>query len=95
MNGDYLKVDPQKELTKIESFLNIPHYLGNKKIKKVGGIYYFEHSPSESNYVGYQHNWPEVPKDRIKKLAECLQPHARRFCQLASVNYTWCTDIYT
>ena len=95
VNGDYLKVSPQRELTRIESFLNIPKYLGNNMIKKVGTKYYFEHSQSVSNYVGYQHNWPDVSKYRIKKLAEFLQPHARRFCQLASVNYTWCTDIYT
>ena len=75
VNGDYLKVNPQTELTKIESFLNIPHYLGNKTIKKAGTKCYFENSQSESNYVGYQHNWPEVSKDRIKKLAEFLQPH--------------------
>ena len=95
VNGDYLKVNPQRELTKIESFLNIPHYLGNKKIKNVGRKYYFKNSQSELNYVGYQHNWPEVSKHGIKKLAKFLQPHARRFCQMASVNYTWCTDIYT
>ena len=94
VNGDYLKVNPQRELTRIENFLNIPHYLGNKTIKHVGTKYYLENSQSKSNYVGYQHNWPEVSKDRIKKLAKFLQPHARRFCKLASVNYTWCTDIY-
>lgn len=95
VNGDYLKVNPQRELTRVESFLNIPHYLGNKTIKKVGIKYYLEKSQSESNYVGYQHNWPHVSKHRIKKLAKFLQPHARRFCQLASVHYTWCTDVIT
>ena len=95
VNGDYLKVNPQRELTRIECFLNIPQYLGNKKIKNVGRKYYFKNSHSELNQVGHQHDWPELSEHRIKKLAKFLQPHARRFCQMASVNYTWCTNIYT
>ena len=58
-----------------------------------GTKYYWKDPDSKQHYVGIQHELPDVPQDTLYKVAMFLQPHASTFCQMASVNYTWCTDI--
>ena len=90
VNGDNLKINPIEELTK---FLNIPHYFENDMLQLSGTKYYWKDPDSNQHYVGIEHELPDVPQDTSYKIATFLQPHASRFCQMASVNYTWCTDI--
>ena len=93
VNGDNLKINPIEELTKIEKFLNIPHYFENDMFQFTGRRYYWKDPDSKKHYVGIQHKLPDVPQDTLYEVAMFLQPHASKFCQMASVNYTWCTDI--
>ena len=93
VNGDNLKINPIEELTKIEKFLNIPHYFENDMFQCTGRRYYWKDPDSKKHYVGIQHKLPDVPQDTLYEVAMFLQPHASKFCQMASVNYTWCTDI--
>ena len=92
VNGDNLKINPMEELTNIEKFLNIPHYFENDMFQLSGTKYYWK-DPDSKHYVGIQHELPDVPQNTSYKIAMFLQPHASKFCQMASVNYTWCTDV--
>ena len=100
VNGDNLKFNPAKELTNIEKFLNIPHYFENDMFnvtvdESSGRSYwYWKDTESESQPVG-QHKLPYILESTLHKVAVFLQPHASRFCQMASINVTWCTDILT
>ena len=100
VNGDNLKFNPVKELTNIEKFLNIPHYFENDMFnvtvdESSGRSYwYWKDTESESQPVG-QHKLPYILESTLHKVAVFLQPHASRFCQMTSINVTWCTDILT
>ena len=97
VNGDNLKINPIEELTNIEKFLNIPHYFENDMFQLNGTTYKLKEPDAEQHYFGIdsiiEHELPGVPQDTSYKIAMFLQPHASKFCQMASVNYTWCTDI--
>ena len=93
VNGDNLKINPMKELSNIEKFLNIPNHFNNDMFQLSGTKYYWKDPDSKQHYVGVQHELPDVPQNTSYKLAMFLQPHASKFCQMASVNYTWCTDV--
>ena len=97
VNGDNLKINPIEELTNIEKFLNIPHYFENDMFQLSGTTYKLKAPDAKQHYFGIdsiiEHELPGVPQNTSYKIAMFLQPHASKFCQMASVNYTWCTDI--
>ena len=99
VNGDNLKFNPVEELTNIEKFLNIPHYFENDMfnvtVDESSGRshWYWKDTESESQHVGKQHKLPYILESTLHEVAVFLQPHASRFCQMASINVTWCTDM--
>ena len=101
VNGDNLKFNPVEELTNIETFLNIPHYFENDMFKVIvnessgRSYWYWKDAESESQPVGLQHKLPYILESTLHEVAVFLQPHASRFCQMASINVTWCTDMLT
>ena len=99
VNGDNLKFNPVEELTNIEKFLNIPHYFENDMFNVIvnegRSYWYWKDTESESQPVGLQHKLPYILESTLHEVAVFLQPHASRFCQMASINVTWCTDMLT
>ena len=98
LNDDNMKLNLIEELIKVEKFLNISHYFKDDMFhyNKSTGEVFLKDSESMSQYAGVRHdNLPDIPQDAFNKVAEFLQPHASKFCQMASINYTWCTDLIT
>ena len=98
VNGDELITNPASQLTKVEEFLNVPHYFNKEmfqfnndkgfycwnKLNKKNGPY-LKCLPISK---GRPH--PTVSQDTLDRLKVFLKPHTERFCSLASVNFSWC-----
>ncbi len=101
IDGDNLKLNPAEELGKIETFLNISHHFSSDMFSfdHESNSYYLKESGYKAEQkIGLQHinydYFKVISNDTLKKVAEFLQPHARKFCEAALVNYIWCTDMY-
>ena len=101
IDGDNLKLNPVEELSRVENFLNISHHFSSDMFSfdHESSSYYLKESRYRSEQkIGLQHTDHDylkvISNDTLKKVAEFLQPHARKFCEEALVNYIWCTDMY-
>ena len=102
VNGDSLKTDPIRELNEVEKFLGVPYFFKSDMISFNTNHYYFkkgENSTEQQKGASFGSRNviidEKLPPDNIlKTVSAFLQPHATEFCRVASVNYSWCSDIY-
>ena len=105
VDGDNLKVNPADELRSVEKFLQIPHFFENGMISSSTGsgskkqflfklCQRFTEQKSENVGTQFQLDASLLSENISMSVATFLQLHAQNFCRMASVNYTWCTDIY-
>ena len=105
MNGEELITNPASQLSKIEEFLNVPHYF-NKEMFHFDddkGFYCWNSLNKEKGHPQKNittdlkcllkskgRQHPTVSQDTLDRLKVFLRPHTERFCSLASVNFSWC-----
>ena len=102
VNGDNLKRRSIRELNKVEKFLGVPYFFKSDMISfnKSTTHYYFKTCENSTERytdasVGTRHVFEKLPPDNLlKAISAFLQPHAREFCRVASVKFSWCFDIY-
>ncbi len=104
LNGDDLISKPAVVLQKVEKFLKIPSFFNENMFvfDNQKGFYCWNKfipgsSSSEDNNEtvhclgsskGRPH--PEISEDVKAKLNKFFRPHMRRFCEYASLGFTWC-----
>ena len=102
VNGDNLKTLSTRELNEVEKFLGVPFFFKSDMISNSTNHYYFKKCENSTEQhkgasVGSTHvlSDEKLPPDNIlKAISAFLQPHAREFCRVASVKFSWCSDIY-
>ena len=102
VNGDNLKRRSIRELNKVEKFLGVPYFFKSDMISfnKSTTHYYFKTCENSTERytdasVGTRHVFEKLPPDNLlKAISAFLQPHAREFCRVASVKFSWYFDIY-
>ena len=96
VDGDQLIKDPVSVLKKAEAFLKLDHFFRSDMFIRnpEKGFYCWKTNKEQSMPTclgatkGRPH--PKVDKNVIMKLNQHYSSHMKKFCTLASVNFTWC-----
>ena len=98
VNGEELITNPVPLLHEVETFLNVSHYFNNSMfVINKKGFYCWKINPQAENpkclgsSKGRTH--PIISNSTLNKMKEFFQPHVQRFCELADVQFTWCSLI--
>ena len=100
IDGDAMSGYPVPELNKVEDFLNIEHYLNDKRFvfNSTKGFYCLRNleSREDSNtdnadclYETKGHSHPNVSSSVIKKMKLYLRAESKRFFSLIGKNFDW------
>ena len=99
VNSEKLVTNPVSVLNEIEIFLKVRLFFKNEIFIKnpKSGFYCWRRKKRTSASTqclggtkGVPH--PEIDKDVMEKLTQYFNPHMIKFCELASVNYSWCNS---
>lgn len=97
VDGDGFISNPLKEVVKVEQFLNIESFFKEDMFvfnKEKGFYCWREHEDQEEECLGDSKGRPHpnnISSDTTDKLKTFFQPHTKKFCSLANVNFSWCT----
>ena len=97
LNGEELIDNPVSILEKVETYLNISHYFKESmfSINKKKGFFCWQKYREDTEHTcfgstrGRKH--PALSNSTWDKLREFFKPHSETFCNLADVNYDWCS----
>ena len=103
LDGEQLTKDPELILKKAEKFLKLKSYFRSEMFvenPKHKGFYCWKEDRNEQNVKNKQQPTclgkskglphPDVRKSITRKLHQYYNLHVTKFCDLASVNFTWC-----
>ncbi|CAL4073671.1 unnamed protein product, partial [Meganyctiphanes norvegica] len=93
IDGDKLITDPLSQITKVESFLRLPHFITSRNLfySQEKGFYCMQYTNGYKKCLGKgkgrQH--PNIDSQVMSKLRRFLEPFNKHFYKLVGYNFSW------
>ncbi|CAL4093272.1 unnamed protein product, partial [Meganyctiphanes norvegica] len=93
VDGDKLITDPLSQITKVESFLSLPHLITSKNLfySQEKGFYCMQYTSGYKKCLGKNKGrpHPNIDPQVMSKLRRFLEPFNKHFYTLVGYNFSW------